>query len=116
MCVHKYLILCVNSCNQNSTGVKLPKTCLKSLLTSILIFQFITSSIILLNGSVIHIKIAGILWSVSLVVYVVLFFKTYSVMRTAELRKPSEQDELKSLTENIYMHPVERMENANKKY
>ncbi|CAG9318135.1 TMEM63A_5 [Blepharisma stoltei] len=41
--VHKYLILCVNYVDKNSSGKNIPEICLKSILGSVLIFQMITS-------------------------------------------------------------------------
>lgn len=106
---HKYLILCASHCNKQSTGVKLQKVCFISIITYIFMFQFITSTLIMVNGSPTYISIGGSLSTMFFLIYLILLWKAHTIMKIASgflfYHKNAHPVYLRA--QNPYIHPIE---------
>ncbi|CAG9328895.1 TMEM63C_3 [Blepharisma stoltei] len=117
--IHKYLILCVYYVDKRSTGSKIPKACITSILFSIFIFQGVTGLIFMINEDL-NIELIGtILIAFSLLIFVILLWKLPSILKKIHswinhISRISEEREepLLQFSEAVYMHPVEKIING----
>ena len=109
--VEKYLVLCYFSCNKNSSGGNIPAICMRAILVYVLMFQVLTATVFYFNGSPDYVHLSGFLTTVSIVLFLCVFFcAEQSIGRMTELESADEDlmEVEEKLRENIYIHPVER--------
>ena len=101
--ISKYLILCTFHCNNYVTAARIPSLCVRSILTSVFLFQFISSYILILSLSISLVSLGSIFTVLSIILFITLqmrvtpILKQYSTSPQEPLLRPT----------STYLHPVE---------
>ena len=117
--IYKHNILCVYYVDKTSKGEKIPTALVRSLLTFIFIFQFVTAGVLLLNGTATFLSVGSSFTLVSFILYLVLMVKAKPILKRVmfflqyigyeEDDDSTKEQPLLGHDHSYYLHPVEKL-------